>query len=686
MSMFTGQYESLWLVDIQQIVATGEDRQLLPVSDKGITAENYLEQAAQYRLINVNVTGQSKVTIQYMLNRPVKTGFLETLLLRPRQHNLVGNGTLRFELPANWQAVTVLTKEQNAVFPMGSMDSFYGDNPETVKNFVPAGFAVGEQKNITEIETKCGRLIYAYPPSRINANSFNAVLGKAFFEYYCTVVGPLAPHDADIVGINTEWSNSGNQPGLYQFYGQHNRTIDLGQNMPFAMYRPWEWKLCDGTPFICDLPDYAYYGFPHKLLRAWFSTGSLLFMSPGSDWFFRGGISHYFQEMAMSFAFGQQKVYERYRDMYQYYQEKYVQTGLDQSLFSQSKDEKTKHFLDYFKSGLWAFYLNQRILESTHGKKNMADLSRYLYANYAGVGRPLTYKEIEEAVNIVAGTDLSDVWSRYAYGNEPIPLAPYFQDDDHDGLMNGLEAERHTNPELADSNGDGVIDSVDYATECMQVALNPIYCNEVLPGGTKVVETPDSSKPNAVVNPSNSAINPNGNNSKPVETPGSLKPNTVVNLTGSAIKPDGTPGDWENRKPILTPPAFDVARVAGADISALYAFADSKNLYLRLDQYGGFPHPPLRSLDYSFEITSPEWGNRYYQITIPNSGSALRLLPFEGTTPLMNEQKIYSAMAIGQVLEAIVPLEMLNNPSQVTITASVQGIKKLNPATVFLKR
>ena len=283
MSIFTGQYQSLWLVDIQQIVATGEDRQLLSVSDKGISAENYLGKDAQYRLINVNVTGQSKVTIQYMLNRPVKTGFLETLLLRPREHNLVGNGTLRFELPANWQAVTVLTKEQNAVFPMGSMDSFYGDNPETVKNFVPAGFAVGERKNITEVETNCGRLIYAYPLSRINADSFNAMLGKAFFEYYCTVVGPLAPYDADIAGINTEWSNSGSQPGLYQFYGQHNRTIDLGQSMPFAMYRPWEWKLCDGTPFICDLPDYAYYGFPHKLLRAWFSTGGLLFMSPGSD-------------------------------------------------------------------------------------------------------------------------------------------------------------------------------------------------------------------------------------------------------------------------------------------------------------------------------------------------------------------------------------------------------------------
>jgi len=489
MNIFTGQDQSLWLVDIQQIVATGEDGQQLSVSDGGITVEYYLQKAAQYRLVRVDVTDQSKVTIQYRLNRPVLTGFLETLLLCPRDHNLVGNGTLRFELPADWQAVTVLTKEQNTIFPMGSMDSFYGDNQESIYNFVPAGFAVGEQKDIVEVDTNCGRLIYAYSSPPMNTDSVDALLGKAIFEYYCSVVGPLAPYNAYIAGMAyTIWRDVVGQPGLYPFYAQHNRTIDLGQSIPMVEYRPWEWKLCPNTPFFCDLPDYAFYGFPHKLLRAWFSTGGLLFMSPGSDWFFRGGMSHYFQEMAMSFAFGQNKVYERYRDMYQYYQENYVQTGLDQSLFSQSTDEKTNHFLSYFKSGLWAFYLNQRILEATHGEKNMADLSRYLYANYAGIGRPLTYEEIKEAVNIVAGTDLGDVWSRYAYGNEPLPLDPYFQDDDKDGLMNGLEAERHTDPKSVDSDGDGVDDSVEYATECKQVSLVTDYCIEVIPPDAKGIQ------------------------------------------------------------------------------------------------------------------------------------------------------------------------------------------------------
>ena len=481
MNIFTGQDQSLWLIDFQQISATGEQGQQLSITNMGLTDEHYLGKAAQYRLIRINVAGQSTVTIQYVLNRPIWTGFLETLLLRPRDHNLVGDATLRFELPAGWQAVTVLTKKQNVIFPLGSMDSFYGDNQDSLYNFVPAGFAVGEQKDIVEVETNCGRLIYSYPLSPMNADSVEARLGKAFFDYYCTKVGPLAPFNAFIDMAGREWWDIGGQPGLYPFYGQHNRTIDLSMSTPFIEYRPWEWKLNDNQPFISDTPNFAYYGFPHQLIRAWFSAGGLLSLPLGSDWFFRGGISHYFQEMAMSIAFGEHKAYQRFHDLYQYYQTNYVQTGFDQSLFSQPANEKTSHFISYFKSGLWAFYLNQRILEATQGEKSLADLSRYLYANYAGIGRPLTYEEIKQAVNVVAGTDLSDVWTRYAYGNKPLPLDVYFQDNDQDGLMNGLEAELRTNPNSADSNGNGITDSVEYAMECEQYAEINNYCTEIVP-------------------------------------------------------------------------------------------------------------------------------------------------------------------------------------------------------------
>jgi hypothetical protein len=160
---------------------------------------------------------------------------------------------------------------------------------------------------------------------------------------------------------------------------------------------------------------------------------------------------------------------------------------------------------------------------------------------------------------------------------------------------------------------------------------------------------------------------------------------TTVNLADSAINPDGKPNDWRNRRAIMIPPSSDRARAAGAEILAVYAFADSKNLYLRLDQSGGFPVPPLRPFDYVFDLTSSEWGNRHYQINIPNSGSSIFLLPIEDAPFLTQEQKIDNAAAMGEVLEAIVPLELLQDAKLVTLTVSVEGIAKLGPIAVPLR-
>jgi len=151
--------QNLWLVDSQQITATGEGGKKVPLTDGGITSVPYLGSAAQYRLLHFTTTGLSTVTIQYALNQPVMLGYLETFLLRPRDHKLVGNATLEFELPKDWLAVTVLTEEQNGLFPLGTMDSFYSDNENPVYNFVPAAFAAGAQEEIVEIQTNCGRLI-----------------------------------------------------------------------------------------------------------------------------------------------------------------------------------------------------------------------------------------------------------------------------------------------------------------------------------------------------------------------------------------------------------------------------------------------------------------------------------------------------------------------------------------------
>jgi hypothetical protein len=590
-----------------------------------------------------------------VLNQPIMTGYLETFLLRPRDHKLVGNGTLRFKIPTNWLAVTVLTEEQNGLFPLGTMDSFYSDNQKPVYNFVPAAFAVGEQKDIVEIETNCGRLIYAYhvsSPSPIRANSPEALIGKAIFEYYCTVVGPLSPYNAYIAGMKNEWNYV--FPGLYSFYGSHNRTMELGQSMPDVVYHPWEFNSCPFTTPPCNKTDYSGYGFPHKFLRAWISTGTggLLFFSNEPDWFLRGGMSYYFQEMVMASAFGQHKIYERFQDLYNYYQTSYVQTGLDRRIVCSDSNEMNCSFLTNFKSGLWAFYLNQRILEATQGEKSIADLSRYLYATYAGNGRPLTIKEIQDAVNIVSGTDLSEVWTRYAYGNESLPLDYYFQDDDKDGLMNGLEIERHTDPKSADTNGNGIDDGVEYAMDCARTVLDPYYCVGIIPTGAK----------GSQLIPSITAMT----QGTPHATGASDAEPGLIDLTNSAIVLDGLSSDWPDISPLATDPQETVLY----DFKALYVFSDAKNLYLRIDPYGIFPYNSGPG-EFLFDIIAQtDEGQSRFQVTIfPYKLEEVHLEHLVSKTNQFDRQKFYTGSALNKVFELIIPLEYLGYPKSVTIDA-----------------
>jgi hypothetical protein len=659
--------QNLWLVDIQQITATGEGGKKVPMTDGGITSVQYLGGVAQYRLLHFNTTDLSNVTIQYVLNQPVLLGYLETLLLRPRDHKLVGNATLQYELPKDWLAVTVLTEEQNGLFPLGTMDNFYSDNENPVYNFVPAAFAVGAQEEIVEIQTNCGRLIYAYhtpSPSPIPADSAKALLGKAIFEYYCTVVGPLAPYNAYISGMNSKmnsnWLKPGGEPGLYSFDGQHNRTMDLLQNQPLVEFHPWEFDVCPFTTCPSNQPNHSGYGFAYKFLRAWLSggKGGMLFFSNENDWFFRGGMTYYFQEMAMTSAFGQHKIYERFQDLYNYYQTAYVQTGLDRSIVCSDSNEMNCSFLTNFKSGLWAFYLNQRILDATRGEKNIADLSRYLYTTYAGIGQPVTIKEIQDAVNTVAGTDLSEVWTRYAYGNESLPLDYYFQDDDKDGLMNGLEIERHTDPELADTNGNGIDDGVEYAMDCERTVLDPYYCVGIIP--------PDAKGSQLV--PSIIAMNPHplgssdaGGYYDPVEY--------SIDLRNSAITLDGISSDW----PEMSPLATDPQDTGPYDFKALYGFSDEKNLYLRIDPYGSFPSNGPAEFD--INVQTDESQSSFSIYTLPHELKKVHYWHQVGENTQLGQGITYMGTEIDKVFEIIIPLEFLGYPKTVTIDVGARIIE-----------
>ena len=382
----------------------------------------------------------------------------------------------------------------------------------------------------------------------------------------------------------------------------------------------------------------------------------MLFFFNENDWFFRGGMSYYFQEMAMTAAFGQHKIYERFQDLYNYYQTAYVQTGLDRSIECSDSNEMNCYFLTYFKSGLWAFYLNQRILDATRGEKNIADLSRYLYANYAGIGQPVTIKEIQDAVNTVAGTDLNEVWTRYAYGKESIPLDTYFQDDDKDGLMNGLEIERHTDPKFADTNGNGIDDGVEYAMDCERTVLDPYYCVGIIPPDAKGSE----------LIPSIIAMNPHPLGSP---DPGGYydRVEYSIDLRDSAITVDGISSDWPEMPPLATDPQD----TGSYDFKTLYGFSDEKNLYLRIDPYTSFPSNGPGEFDIYVQTDQSQ---SIFQInTLPLELNKIHL-GRQVEANKFDQLKTYMGGAIDEVFEVIIPLEFLGYPKTVTIEAGARII------------
>ncbi len=473
-----GREETLLLVkEIHAVTETGDE---LQIKDLGYITNYYqlVNRSISHRFYRISTNGASSVTVTYSRLSQETVGFLETVLLRPRDHKMIGQASLKFDIPDSWRAVTVVEPDHNGIFDLGTLDGMYGDNADPVYNFVEMGFAVGN--TLIELDADCGRLIFV--PSFFREGSKEALLGLKMYDYFCEILGPLEPYNTYIASL--EWPNwysnpEAYQPALYSWSHQHARTIDFGQSPPRLEYTTWQLVACEGTAFICDLPPYTYYGFPHKFLRAWFTTGLLALDPQQPDWFIRGAISHYLQEKAMQSAYGLHMVYQRFYELYITYNAEYANTPNEFSLMSNNGAKD--HFTTYFKSGLWAFYLNQRMLEVTDGEKNIEDLAHFLYENYAGTGEAFSYLDIQNAIATISGADLSDMFTLYAYTREPLLLDEYFQDDDNDGLGNGLEMELGLNPNSADTDQDSIDDANEYAKECKAAVLNTIYCDKVVP-------------------------------------------------------------------------------------------------------------------------------------------------------------------------------------------------------------
>ncbi|MFA6420029.1 MAG: hypothetical protein WCW13_04460 [archaeon] len=91
------------------------------------------------------------------------------------------------------------------------------------------------------------------------------------------------------------------------------------------------------------------------------------------------------------------------------------------------KNQETKDLgyyypLPYLKGGVVLYLLDKAFSETTNGEKNIQDVGKYLYENYAVKGQGYTMNDILQAVNNIFGNDFTGFFDSYIFGNEPLPI------------------------------------------------------------------------------------------------------------------------------------------------------------------------------------------------------------------------------------------------------------------------
>jgi hypothetical protein len=109
--------------------------------------------------------------------------------------------------------------------------------------------------------------------------------------------------------------------------------------------------------------------------------------------------------------------------------------------FYQSNTTGNWQYPVYVKAPYWVLMLDNETQRLTGGAKSLDDVVRYLYSTYKNTGHIIDYDDIQNAMQMVTGKNVSDLFSQYVNGNEEIPyryvegLKPYFLDFPHETPM-----------------------------------------------------------------------------------------------------------------------------------------------------------------------------------------------------------------------------------------------------------
>jgi hypothetical protein len=408
-------------------------------SEKNITCSNWYlsckNQPIYYDTIKIDTDGNNQIIVEYDLasNIEIWTGlggnienprdceyfwtvYLENILYRPEEHQLIEAAYLNIDVPSGWDFATVYPKYGNTV-ELGTMDYMYGDNIRWV-NYQRGGLIlfkdgpfILESENVYGVEVQD---VYSreYSNRCCEANS-------QYFEYLCDHIGVLP-----VYGVLT-----------FAPFLDGNKVQSLGKftGSPYAWYHGLMGEYCAAGGDLsfgsgAELPKvplwdiYSFseeksYSFKmHGVVRYW------IFMfiqidSWSEDWF-KGGICTYYENMAVSSRYGYQQIKERrFKPMYEFYKE---------NADNLESCNGYCDFISYFKPALVAFYINELLTEQSNGEICFDNAMKIIFDN-ALMGDPITKYSFIDALNSLTDYDFTNIVNDYIYGNDKVlDLDKYF--------------------------------------------------------------------------------------------------------------------------------------------------------------------------------------------------------------------------------------------------------------------
>jgi len=167
----------------------------------------------------------------------------------------------------------------------------------------------------------------------------------------------------------------------------------------------------------------------HELFHVW--NGRVITQKSQYEVWFKEGFTQYYGYLTpyRTGLYSKEQFLYYLRSDYKEYLNKY-KTGEDIALArvnegkarieGHEQEESIRSWVMYRKGALVAFLVDDKIRESTNGKKNLDDLMRYMFLEFHD--REYSSDDILKALNAITNQDFTDFFSNFVYGRTKLPL------------------------------------------------------------------------------------------------------------------------------------------------------------------------------------------------------------------------------------------------------------------------